>query len=57
MNPIPLKQYIKEHIGTQRMFAAQMGVKPAQVTQWINQGCVVIDKQMFFPRYDLPEQG
>jgi hypothetical protein len=43
----PIKEYIKEHYGTQLKFAARLGVQPAQITQWIRSGFVVIDHKLY----------
>ena len=49
-----LQEYINKHFGgNQAAFAKAQGVKPPQVTQWINKGFIVIDDVLYSPRRDL----
>lgn len=49
-----LLNYIKkEHGGNQAAFALSEGVKPPQVTQWINKGFIVVDGVLYSPRRTL----
>lgn len=46
-----LNDYITRHYGgNQSQFAACQGVKPQQITQWINKGFVVVDGVLCSPR-------
>ncbi len=46
-----LRDYIQENFGgSQRAFAAAQGVKPQQVTQWINREFIVVDNKLYSPR-------
>ena len=45
-----LKDYIKQEHGTQRAFAACIGVDPQQVTKWINMECIVVGGVLYSPR-------
>lgn len=49
----PLMDYIRQHHGTQRRFAAQQKVHPQQVTVWIKSGYIVVDGIMYSPRRHL----
>lgn len=53
-----LIDYIKKrHCGNQAAFAASQGVKPQQVTKWLNMDCVVVDGVLYSPRRSLePEK-
>ena len=42
-----LGEYIKENFKTQRNFAKSEGVKPSQITHWLNDECVVVDGVMY----------
>jgi len=45
-----LPDYIKKHYcGIQARFAAAIGVKAPQVTQWNNRGCIVEDEWLYSP--------
>ena len=49
-----LNDYIKEKFnGSQLAFAIAQGVKPPQVTQWINKGFIVVDDVLYSPRREL----
>lgn len=49
-----LPEYIGEFFsGSQLAFANKQGVKPQQVTQWINKGFSVIDHVLHSPRREL----
>ena len=49
-----LIEYIKEHYsGNQAAFARAQGVKPPQVTQWINADFIVVDGWLYSPRREL----
>lgn len=39
--------------GNQKAFADAQGVKPPQVTQWINKGFIVVDDVLYSPRRTL----
>lgn len=50
-----LVEYIDKYYGgSQAAFARAAGVKPPQVTQWINKGCVVENHKLYSFRRDLP---
>lgn len=52
-----LIEYINEkHEGSQRAFAAAQGVQPAQVTQWLNKGFIVVSGVLYSPRRELNKQ-
>lgn len=49
-----LNDYIKKHFGDcQSDFAAAQGVAPAQVTQWLKKGFIVVDDVLHSPRREL----
>lgn len=49
-----LADYIQEHYGgNQAAFAKAQGVKPQQVTQWINKEFIVVDDVLYSPRREL----
>jgi len=49
-----LKDYIKDKFnGSQMAFATAQGVKPPQVTQWIDKGFIVVDDVLYSPRREL----
>jgi DNA-binding transcriptional regulator YdaS (Cro superfamily) len=49
-----LIEYIKkEHGGNQAAFAQAQGVKPPQVTQWINKEFIVVNGVLYSPRRAL----
>lgn len=49
-----LLEYISKHYGgNQAAFAAAQGVKPPQVTQWINKGFIVVGDALYSPRREL----
>lgn len=53
-NAAPLLDHIKtHHSGNQAAFAAAQGVKPQQVTQWINKGFIVVNGELYSPRRTL----
>lgn len=39
--------------GSQSEFAKSQGVKPQQVTQWINKKFIVVDHVLYSPRREL----
>ena len=46
--------YIKKHFGgNQAAFAAAQGIKPPQVTQWLNKDFIVVDDVLYSPRRNL----
>nr|WP_071529128.1 hypothetical protein [Escherichia coli] len=48
---MPLIEYInKFYRGNQASFARLTGVQPAQVTQWINKGFIVVNHTLYSPR-------
>ncbi|HHR6078359.1 TPA: hypothetical protein ACS7ZY_000690 [Providencia alcalifaciens] len=50
-----LIEYIEKYYsGNQAAFAASCGVKPQQITQWINKGFIVVDNTLYSPRRELP---
>lgn len=50
-----LIEYIEKYYsGNQAAFAASCGVKPQQVTQWINKDFIVVDHVLYSPRRELP---
>jgi hypothetical protein len=53
-NSMSLLEYINKHYGgNQAAFAKVQGVKPPQVTQWINKGFIVVDDVLYSPRREL----
>lgn len=49
-----LIEYInKFYRGNQASFARLTGVQPAQVTQWINKGFIVVNHTLYSPRRKL----
>lgn len=51
-----LLEYINKYYGgSQAAFARALGVKPQQVTQWIDKGFIVVDHKLYSHRRDLPE--
>ena len=51
---ITLETYIAERFnGSQAAFAAAQGVKPPQVTQWLNKDFIVVDDMLYSPRREL----
>ncbi|HFF8537508.1 TPA: hypothetical protein ACGEYK_001638 [Raoultella ornithinolytica] len=48
--------YIEKHYdGSQAAFARAVGVKPPQVTQWIDKKFIVVDHELYSPRRILPD--
>lgn len=43
----------KNYSGNQAAFAKSQGVKPQQVTKWLNMRCVVLDGELYSPRRKL----
>ncbi|GLW38490.1 5-methyltetrahydropteroyltriglutamate--homocysteine methyltransferase [Pectobacterium odoriferum] len=41
--------------GNQAEFARSIGVKPPQITQWINKGFIVVDGTLYSPRRKISE--
>jgi len=55
---MPLNEYITIYYGgVQASFASAVGVKPQQVTQWIDKGFIVVDHVLYSPRRELPEHS
>jgi DNA-binding transcriptional regulator YdaS (Cro superfamily) len=53
-----LRQYIDENFGgNQRAFADAQGVKPPQVTQWINKNFVVVGDDLYSFRRHLVKKN
>lgn len=51
---MPLIEYInKFYRGNQASFSRLTGVQPAQVTQWINKGFIVVNHTLYSPRRKL----
>ncbi|AIA71399.1 hypothetical protein WCU81_02135 [Pectobacterium atrosepticum] len=51
---MPLLDYIKKYYnGNQASFARLTGVQPAQVTQWLEKGFIVVDHTLYSPRRKL----
>jgi DNA-binding transcriptional regulator YdaS (Cro superfamily) len=49
-----LVDYInKQYNGSQAAFAKAQGVKPPQVTQWLNKGFIVVNGVLYSPRREL----
>jgi len=49
--------YINQEFGgSQRAFALAQGVQPAQVTQWLNKGFIVVDDNLYSPRRELSRE-
>ena len=47
--------YIEKYYdGSQVAFARAAGVKPQQVTQWIDKKFIVVDHALYSPRRSLP---
>ncbi|HHG1746617.1 TPA: helix-turn-helix domain-containing protein [Klebsiella pneumoniae] len=52
---MPLIEYIEKYYGgSQATFARAVGVKPPQVTQWIEKKFIVVDHNLYSPRRVLP---
>ena len=47
------------HSGNQAAFGRTQGVKPQQVTKWLDMGCIVVDGKLYSPRrdIDLPDEA
>ena len=53
---VSLRDYIKaEYNGNNSQFARQIGVQPAQVTQWLVKEFIVVDDALYSRRRDLLE--
>lgn len=53
---MPLEEYIQKYFeGNKSAFASHCGVKPQQITQWINKGFIVVEHQLYSPRRELPK--
>lgn len=53
-----LVKYIEKYYGgSQAAFARAAGVKPPQVTQWIDKKFIVVDHDLYSPRRNLPCPG
>lgn len=51
---LDLIDYIQKHYsGNQAAFGRAHGVKPQQVTKWLDMGCVVLDGVLYSPRREL----
>jgi len=50
-----LNDFIKDNFSTKADFAAQVGIYPQQVTQWVNAGYVVENGMMYKPMRQLVE--
>ena len=51
---MPLIEYInKFYLANQTSFSRLTGVQPAQVTQWINKGFIVVNHTLYSPRRKL----
>ena len=48
-----LDYIIKHYGGNQAAFARAQGVKPPQVSQWIDKGFIVIGQKLYSPRREL----
>ncbi|WP_421412585.1 hypothetical protein ACOMDM_13555 [Serratia plymuthica] len=48
-----LDTYISSNYPSQAAFAREVGVSPAQVTQWIDRGFIVINGELYSPRREL----
>ena len=49
-----LREYIEiKYSGSQRAFAKEQGVKPQQVTQWLDKGFIVVNDVLYSPRREL----
>lgn len=52
---MPLIEYINQYYGgVKAAFARAVGVQPAQVTQWIDKGFIVVNHTLYSPRRELP---
>lgn len=52
---MPLIEYINQYYGgVQAAFASAAGVKPQQVTQWLDGGFIVVNHTLYSPRRELP---
>ncbi len=50
-----LIEYIEKYYsGNQASFASACGVKPQQITKWINGQFIVVDHILYSPRRELP---
>ncbi|MHC3013682.1 hypothetical protein [Klebsiella oxytoca] len=53
---MPLIEYIEKYYdGSQAAFARAVGVKPPQVTQWIDKKFIVVNHELYSPRRILPD--
>ncbi|ECC1675620.1 helix-turn-helix domain-containing protein [Salmonella enterica] len=53
---MPLIDYINAFYGgVQVAFAKDLGVTPAQVTQWLKKGFIVVNHTLYSPRRRLPK--
>lgn len=56
MRVMKLQQYIDLfYDGSNTDFAVAQGVKPQQVTQWKNNGFIVVEHVLYSPRRELAE--
>lgn len=53
-----LEDYINANYGgSQRAFADAQGVKPPQVTQWLDKGFIVVDHILYSKRRELKKSS
>jgi len=50
---MPIRDYIALIYESQAHFARVQGVAPAQVTQWINKNCIVVNEILYSPRRSI----
>ena len=51
-----LKDYIQKHYDDNKAcFARAQGVKPQQVTKWLDMSCIVYEGKLYSPRRELKE--
>lgn len=54
MKTCSLAEYIDMKFnGSQRAFSIAQGIQPAQVTQWLNKGFIVVGDTLYSVRRDL----
>jgi hypothetical protein len=51
---VKLLDHIEKHYSSnQAAFAKAQGVKPQQVTKWLNMNCIVVEGVLYSPRREL----
>ena len=62
LNIVKMDYSLAEHIrlkhgNSKKAFADFVGVKPQQVTTWINMGCIVHQGQLYSPRRRIDQKA